>query len=91
MVQNLWTRPAGLDQQVWTSRTSSVSGRSKRPTAMLYVQVGSTSPLKPQVAAPPQNTDHDSGVDTFTRTMDQRSKHQHNNNINAVPKAIPVR
>ncbi|XP_075877647.1 tight junction protein 1 isoform X4 [Nelusetta ayraudi] len=51
---------------------------------------GSTSPLKPHVAAQPQNTDHDSGVDTFTRTMDHRSKHQHNNNINAVPKAIPV-
>uniref|UniRef100_A0A3Q2ZZR1 Zona occludens protein 1 n=1 Tax=Kryptolebias marmoratus TaxID=37003 RepID=A0A3Q2ZZR1_KRYMA len=37
----------------------------------------------------PQNTDHDSGVDTFTRTMDNRSKLQQNN-INAVPKAIPV-
>ncbi|XP_034414259.1 LOW QUALITY PROTEIN: tight junction protein ZO-1 [Cyclopterus lumpus] len=35
------------------------------------------------------NTDPDSGLDTFTRTMDHRSKHQHNN-INAVPKAIPV-
>uniref|UniRef100_A0A7N6BWS0 Zona occludens protein 1 n=1 Tax=Anabas testudineus TaxID=64144 RepID=A0A7N6BWS0_ANATE len=37
----------------------------------------------------PQNADHDSGLDTFTRTMDNRSKYQHNN-INAVPKAIPV-
>lgn len=55
------------------------------------MQGGSTSPLKPHGAAQPQNTDHDSGVDTFTRTMDHRSKHQHNNNINAVPKAIPVR
>ncbi|XP_056134829.1 tight junction protein ZO-1 isoform X3 [Lampris incognitus] len=43
----------------------------------------STSPVKPQ------STDQDSGLDTFTRTMDHRSKYQHNN-INAVPKAIPV-
>uniref|UniRef100_A0A672JJS5 Tight junction protein 1a n=1 Tax=Salarias fasciatus TaxID=181472 RepID=A0A672JJS5_SALFA len=35
------------------------------------------------------NTDHDSGLDTFTRTVDHRSKYQHNN-VNAVPKAIPV-
>ncbi|XP_035025064.1 tight junction protein ZO-1 isoform X10 [Hippoglossus stenolepis] len=49
----------------------------------------SSSPVKPQVNPQPQNTDHDSGVDTFTRTMDHRSKYQHNN-INAVPKAIPV-
>ncbi|XP_067352436.1 tight junction protein ZO-1 isoform X4 [Channa argus] len=49
----------------------------------------STSPVKPQILPPPQNTDHDSGLDTFTRTMDNRSKYQHNN-INAVPKAIPV-
>ncbi|XP_010729590.3 tight junction protein ZO-1 isoform X8 [Larimichthys crocea] len=48
-----------------------------------------TSPVKPQIPPQPQNTDHDSGLDTFTRTMDHRSKHQHNN-INAVPKAIPV-
>uniref|UniRef100_A0A8C9YH40 Zona occludens protein 1 n=1 Tax=Sander lucioperca TaxID=283035 RepID=A0A8C9YH40_SANLU len=45
--------------------------------------------LKPQIPPQPMNTDHDSGLDTFTRTMDHRSKHQHNN-INAVPKAIPV-
>uniref|UniRef100_A0A8C5A469 Tight junction protein 1a n=1 Tax=Gadus morhua TaxID=8049 RepID=A0A8C5A469_GADMO len=35
------------------------------------------------------STDQDSGLDTFTRTMDQRSKYQPNN-IHAVPKAIPV-
>uniref|UniRef100_A0A8C6P4X1 Zona occludens protein 1 n=1 Tax=Nothobranchius furzeri TaxID=105023 RepID=A0A8C6P4X1_NOTFU len=32
---------------------------------------------------------HDSGVDTFSRTVDSRPKSQQNN-INAVPKAIPV-
>ncbi|XP_034032110.1 tight junction protein ZO-1 isoform X3 [Thalassophryne amazonica] len=37
----------------------------------------------------PQPMDHDSGLDTFTRTMDNRLKYQHNN-INAIPKAIPV-
>ncbi|XP_073692288.1 tight junction protein 1 isoform X7 [Garra rufa] len=42
---------------------------------------------KPQIS--PQPTDHDSGLDTFTRTMDQKPKYQQNN-INAVPKAIPV-
>ncbi|KAM9545356.1 tight junction protein 1-like isoform 3-T3 [Salvelinus alpinus] len=47
----------------------------------------STAPVKPQIS--PQATDLDSGMDTFTRTMDNRSKYQHNN-INAVPKAIPV-
>ncbi|XP_028258285.1 tight junction protein ZO-1 isoform X7 [Parambassis ranga] len=49
----------------------------------------SSSPVKPQIPPQPQNADHDSGVDTFTRTMDHRSKYQHNN-VNAVPKAIPV-
>lgn len=49
----------------------------------------STSPVKHQIPSQPQNADHDSGLDTFTRTMDHRSKYQHNN-INAVPKAIPV-
>ncbi|XP_030582228.1 tight junction protein ZO-1 isoform X4 [Archocentrus centrarchus] len=49
----------------------------------------SSSPVKPQVPPQPQNTDHDSGLDTFTRTADPRSKYQQNN-INAVPKAIPV-
>ncbi|XP_034535492.1 tight junction protein ZO-1 isoform X9 [Notolabrus celidotus] len=52
-------------------------------------QVRSTSPVKSVIPPQPQNTDHDSGLDTFTRTMDNRSKHQHNN-INAIPKAIPV-
>ncbi|XP_057691138.1 tight junction protein ZO-1 isoform X3 [Corythoichthys intestinalis] len=46
----------------------------------------SASPVKPSLS---HSTDHDSGLDTFTRTMDHRSKYQHNN-INAVPKAIPV-
>ncbi|XP_054627546.1 tight junction protein ZO-1 isoform X7 [Dunckerocampus dactyliophorus] len=46
----------------------------------------SGSPVKP---AQSHNMDHDSGLDTFTRTMDSRSKYQHNS-INAVPKAIPV-
>ncbi|XP_034738550.1 tight junction protein ZO-1 isoform X12 [Etheostoma cragini] len=49
----------------------------------------SPSPVKPQIPPQSMNTDHDSGLDTFTRTLDHRSKHQHNN-INAVPKAIPV-
>uniref|UniRef100_A0A673CZ25 Zona occludens protein 1 n=1 Tax=Sphaeramia orbicularis TaxID=375764 RepID=A0A673CZ25_9TELE len=48
-----------------------------------------SSPVKPQISPQPQNADHDSGLDTFTRTMDHRSKYQQNN-INAVPKAIPV-
>uniref|UniRef100_A0A3B3ZTD8 Uncharacterized protein n=1 Tax=Periophthalmus magnuspinnatus TaxID=409849 RepID=A0A3B3ZTD8_9GOBI len=42
---------------------------------------------KPQLS--PQPLDRDSGLDTFTRTMDNRPKYQHNN-INAIPKAIPV-
>uniref|UniRef100_A0A667Y4G0 Zona occludens protein 1 n=1 Tax=Myripristis murdjan TaxID=586833 RepID=A0A667Y4G0_9TELE len=49
----------------------------------------SSSPVKPQIPPQAQSTDPDSGLDTFTRTMDHRSKYQHNN-INAVPKAIPV-
>ncbi|KAM4630927.1 tight junction protein 1 isoform 1-T1 [Polymixia lowei] len=49
----------------------------------------SSSPVKPQVSPQPQSTDQDSGLDTFTRTADHRTKYQHNN-INAVPKAIPV-
>ncbi|XP_030016450.1 tight junction protein ZO-1 isoform X12 [Sphaeramia orbicularis] len=52
-------------------------------------KVQSSSPVKPQISPQPQNADHDSGLDTFTRTMDHRSKYQQNN-INAVPKAIPV-
>ncbi len=47
-----------------------------------------STPTKPQSS--PQPIDHDSGLDTFTRTMDQKPKYQQNN-INAVPKAIPVR
>ncbi|XP_035986689.1 tight junction protein ZO-1 isoform X4 [Fundulus heteroclitus] len=49
----------------------------------------SSSPVKPQIPPQPQNADHDSGLDTFTRTLDNRPKHQQNN-VNAVPKAIPV-
>uniref|UniRef100_A0A4W6D005 Zona occludens protein 1 n=1 Tax=Lates calcarifer TaxID=8187 RepID=A0A4W6D005_LATCA len=49
--------------------------------------VVSSSGGKPQLS--PQPLDHDSGLDTFTRTMDNRPKYQHNN-INAIPKAIPV-
>ncbi|XP_008403422.1 tight junction protein ZO-1 isoform X6 [Poecilia reticulata] len=49
----------------------------------------SSTAVKPQIPLPPQNTDHDSGVDTFPRTVDNRPKHQQNN-VNAVPKAIPV-
>uniref|UniRef100_A0A3Q2P8D6 Zona occludens protein 1 n=1 Tax=Fundulus heteroclitus TaxID=8078 RepID=A0A3Q2P8D6_FUNHE len=47
----------------------------------------SNTSAKPQLS--PQPLDHDSGLDTFTRTMDNRPKYQHNN-INAIPKAIPV-
>uniref|UniRef100_A0A3B4U0B5 Zona occludens protein 1 n=1 Tax=Seriola dumerili TaxID=41447 RepID=A0A3B4U0B5_SERDU len=43
----------------------------------------------PKVSRLRHHFNHDSGLDTFTRTMDHRSKYQHNN-INAVPKAIPV-
>lgn len=57
---------------------------------LCYQQGRSSSPLKPHIPPQPQNTDHDSGLDTFTRTMEHRPKHQHNN-VNAVPKAIPVR
>lgn len=46
------------------------------------------SVIKPQIS--PQPAELDSGLDTFTRTLDNRPKYQHNN-INAVPKAIPVR
>ncbi|KAM7414782.1 hypothetical protein PAMA_019545 [Pampus argenteus] len=49
--------------------------------------VVSNSGGKPQLS--PQPLDHDSGLDTFTRTIDNRPKYQHNN-INAIPKAIPV-
>ncbi|XP_034047364.1 tight junction protein ZO-1 isoform X3 [Thalassophryne amazonica] len=48
----------------------------------------SSSPVKPQIPSQIQNMDHDSGLDTFTRTVEDHSKYQHN--VNAVPKAIPV-
>ncbi|KAG9341890.1 hypothetical protein JZ751_018207 [Albula glossodonta] len=48
---------------------------------------GPANGSKPQSS--PQPAELDSGLDTFTRTMDNRPKYQHNN-INAVPKAIPV-
>ncbi|XP_066510816.1 tight junction protein ZO-1-like isoform X5 [Hoplias malabaricus] len=44
------------------------------------------APAKTPQQQPP---DHDSGLDTFTRTTEHRPKYQQNN-INAVPKAIPV-
>uniref|UniRef100_A0A8C7G9H1 Zona occludens protein 1 n=1 Tax=Oncorhynchus kisutch TaxID=8019 RepID=A0A8C7G9H1_ONCKI len=56
-------------------------------TPAIKAPANSTAPAKHQIS--PQPTDMDSGLDTFTRTMDNRSKYQHNN-INAVPKAIPV-
>ncbi|KAK6317743.1 hypothetical protein J4Q44_G00110340, partial [Coregonus suidteri] len=49
------------------------------------------SSTKPPLS--PQPLDHDSGLDTFTRTMDNRGpKYQQHNNLvnNAVSKAIPV-
>uniref|UniRef100_A0AAZ3RQ13 Tight junction protein 1b n=1 Tax=Oncorhynchus tshawytscha TaxID=74940 RepID=A0AAZ3RQ13_ONCTS len=53
--------------------------------------VNNNSRTKPPLS--PQALDHDSGLDTFTRTMDNRGpKYQQHNNLvnNAVPKAIPV-
>ncbi|MGH0157960.1 UNVERIFIED_CONTAM: hypothetical protein FKN15_053548 [Acipenser sinensis] len=44
-------------------------------------------PLKPQCF--PQPADFDSGMDTFNRTTENQPKYQQNN-VNAVPKAIPV-
>uniref|UniRef100_A0A6Q2ZGN4 Tight junction protein 1b n=1 Tax=Esox lucius TaxID=8010 RepID=A0A6Q2ZGN4_ESOLU len=49
--------------------------------------------LLPKPSLSPQTLDHDSGLDTFTRTMDNRQpKYQQHNNLvnNSVPKAIPV-
>lgn len=43
---------------------------------------------KPQLS--PQPLDQDSGLDTFTRTLDNRPKYQHNH-VGALPKAVPVR
>jgi len=63
----------------------------KRAQTFRVLRQITSSPAKVPAPAPQsQNTDPDSGLDTFTRTADQRSKYQHNN-INAVPKAIPVR
>ncbi|XP_055365762.1 tight junction protein ZO-1 isoform X4 [Betta splendens] len=56
-------------------------------TDLLSKSLVGNSSGKPQLS--PQPLDHDSGLDTFTRTMDNRPKYQHNN-INAIPKAIPV-
>ncbi|XP_071271868.1 tight junction protein ZO-1-like isoform X3 [Salvelinus alpinus] len=53
--------------------------------------VNNNSRTKPPLS--PQPLDHDSGLDTFTRTMDNRGpKYQQHNNLvnNAVSKAIPV-
>uniref|UniRef100_A0A674EPR6 Zona occludens protein 1 n=1 Tax=Salmo trutta TaxID=8032 RepID=A0A674EPR6_SALTR len=53
--------------------------------------VNNNSRTKPPLS--PQALDHDSGLDTFTRTMDNRGpKYQQHNNLvnNAVSKAIPV-
>ncbi|MGH0171988.1 UNVERIFIED_CONTAM: hypothetical protein FKN15_062528 [Acipenser sinensis] len=44
-------------------------------------------PLKPQSFTQP--ADFDSGMDTFNRTTENQPKYQQNN-VNAVPKAIPV-
>ncbi|XP_052417587.1 tight junction protein ZO-1 isoform X12 [Carassius gibelio] len=52
-----------------------------------HVKAPISTTTKPQSL--PQPIDHDSGLDTFTRTMDQKPRYQQNN-INAVPKAIPV-
>lgn len=47
-------------------------------------------PKPPQLS--PQPPEHDSGVDTFTRTMEHRPKYTHSNNISisALAKAVPV-
>ncbi|XP_035392511.1 tight junction protein ZO-1 isoform X3 [Electrophorus electricus] len=45
------------------------------------------NPKAPHLSPQPMETD--SGVDTFTRTMDNRPKYQHNN-VNSLPKAVPV-
>ncbi|KAL0968671.1 hypothetical protein UPYG_G00270000 [Umbra pygmaea] len=50
-----------------------------------------SSSIKPQLS--PQTMDRDSGLDTFTRTVDNRQpKYQQHNNLvnNTLPKAIPV-
>ncbi|KAG9331929.1 hypothetical protein JZ751_016566 [Albula glossodonta] len=62
----------------------------KADPAPAVPKVGGVTPpgtAKPQIS--PQPAELDSGLDTFTRTAESRPKYQHNN-INAVPKAIPV-
>ncbi|KAK6309358.1 hypothetical protein J4Q44_G00208210 [Coregonus suidteri] len=64
-----------------------ISSSSPKPS----VVVNNNSSTKPPLS--PQPLDHDSGLDTFTRNMDNRGpKYQQHNNLvnNAVPKAIPV-
>ncbi|XP_041705648.2 tight junction protein ZO-1 isoform X6 [Coregonus clupeaformis] len=63
-----------------------ISSSSPKPSV-----VNNNSSTKPPLS--PQPLDHDSGLDTFTRNMDNRGpKYQQHNNLvnNAVPKAIPV-
>uniref|UniRef100_A0A673YZI5 Tight junction protein ZO-1-like n=1 Tax=Salmo trutta TaxID=8032 RepID=A0A673YZI5_SALTR len=63
-----------------------ISSNNPKPSV-----VNNNSRTKPPLS--PQALDHDSGLDTFTRTMDNRGpKYQQHNNLvnNAVPKAIPV-
>ena len=57
---------------------------------VFWIHQINSSPAKVTVAPQSQSTDQDSGLDTFTRTMDNRPKYQHNN-VSAAPKAIPVR
>ncbi|XP_035251268.1 tight junction protein ZO-1-like isoform X5 [Anguilla anguilla] len=58
-----------------------------KPAGGVPPPILANSVTKPQSS--PQPVELDSGLDTFTRTLDNRPKYQHNN-INAVPKAIPV-
>ncbi|XP_055789127.1 tight junction protein ZO-1-like isoform X3 [Salvelinus fontinalis] len=63
-----------------------ISSSNSKPSV-----VNNNSRTKPPLS--PQPLDHDSGLDTFTRTMDNRGpKYQQHNNLvnNAVSKAIPV-
>ncbi|XP_028971093.2 tight junction protein ZO-1 isoform X4 [Esox lucius] len=64
---------------------------SSSPKPSVVIKNNNSSSTKPQLS--PQTLDHDSGLDTFTRTMDNRQpKYQQHNNLvnNSVPKAIPV-
>ncbi|XP_045074628.1 tight junction protein ZO-1-like isoform X3 [Coregonus clupeaformis] len=65
-----------------------ISSSIPKPSVVVNNNNSST---KPPLSPPP--LDHDSGLDTFTRTMDNRGpKYQQHNNLvnNAVSKAIPV-